>query len=356
MNKIIILVLAIISLNGFAQEAKKYAIKSGYIKYELSGNTNGTKELWWDDYGQKSCEIEKSTTTTKMLGIKNTEEKNMCTVLVRDRFWVADYIEGTGTSGAMPYYQDAQDLVGNMTEQEQQDFADELLEQLGGKKQGREKLGDFSCEVIKLMGAKSWIYKGISLKTEATIMGIVTNEKFVDFDPNAKVASSKFNPPTGVDFEIISEQQQQQRLGGLMSAFGEMGDMEDMEEDGDDLLHVNYDFDEFTEVIENCDLDGYRSFGAANSDGVYVATFIKGMQTIAITMQSDRNIDTNDAEFQSFKTFRKNGKNCRYGKLSEEDGTALVVEYPSQSMILLIVSMPGISKDEMIEIESKLQF
>lgn len=353
MKKIIILVLAIISLNGFAQEAKKYAIKSGYIKYELTGNTTGTKELWWDDYGLKSCEREKSKTTTKMFGIKTTEEKDMCTVLVKDKFWVADYIGGTGTNGTMPYYQNAQDFAGDMTEQEQQDFADELLEQLGGKKLGIEKLGDYTCEVIKLMGAKSWIYKGVPLKTEAKIMGIEANEKFVDFDSNAKVTSSKFNPPTGVDFENISEQQQQQGLGGLMSAFGEMGDFEDEDED---IQTVNYDFDEFTEVIEKCDLDGYKSFGAANSDGVYVATFMKGMQTIAITLQADENVDKGDAEYQSFKPFRKDGKSCRYGQLSEENGSALLVEYPSHSMLLTIVSMPGMSKDEMIKIEDKLQF
>ncbi|WP_321372685.1 hypothetical protein [uncultured Draconibacterium sp.] len=356
MKKIIILLLAIISMNCMAQEAKKYAIKSGYIKYELSGNTSGTKELWWDDFGQKSCEIEKSTTTTKMFGIKNTEEKNMCTVLVKDKFWVADYIDDSGTSGTMPYYQDAQDFASEMTEQEQQEFADELLEQLGGKKLGTETLGSYSCDVMKLMGAKSWVYKGIILKNEAKIMGIEANEEFVDFNPNAKVASSKFNPPTGVDFESISAQQQQQGLGGLMSAFGEMGDMEDMEDDDDDILPVNYDFDEFTEVIENCDMEGYRSFGKANSDGIYVATFMKGTQTIAITLQADKNIDINNAEYKAFKPFRAHGHNCRYGNLTEEDGTALLVEYPSHSMILLIVAMPGMSKEEMMKIENKLQF
>ncbi|WP_319590530.1 hypothetical protein [uncultured Draconibacterium sp.] len=356
MKKIIILVLAIISLNGFAQEAKKYAIKSGYIKYELTGNTTGTKELWWDDYGLKSCEREKSTTTTKMFGIKNTEEKDMCTVLVKDKFWVADYIEGTGTNGTMPYYQDAQDFASEMTEQEQQDFADELLEQLGGKKLGTEKLGAYTCEVIKLMGAKSWIYKGVPLKTEAKIMGIEANENFVDFDPNTKVASSKFNPPTGVDFESISEQQQQQGLGGLMSAFGEMGDIDDFEDEDEDIMPVNYDFDEFTEVIENCEIAGYQSFATANSDGIYVATFIKGTQTIAITMQADRNVDKDDAEFKSLQRFGSGNRNYRYGDLSEEDGSALLVEYPSHSMLLTIVAMPRMSKDEMMKIEDKLQF
>ncbi|MCG6188686.1 hypothetical protein [Maribellus maritimus] len=353
MKKVIILILAIISLNGFAQEAKKYAIKSGYIKYELTGNTTRTKELWWDDFGQKSCELEKSKTTTKMFGIKNTEEKNMCTVLVKDKFWVADYIAGAGTSGTVAYYQEAQDYASDMTEQEQQEFADELLGQLGGKKLGTENLGSYSCDVIKLLGAKSWIYKGISLKNEAKILGVEANEKYVEFSPNAKVASSKFNPPAGVDYENISAKQQEHGFGGLMSAFG---DMENMEDEDDNIIPVNYKFDEFKQVISNCELEGYKSFGAANSDGIYVATFMNGIQTIAITLQADRNVDKDDAEYKSFKRFNTNGHTCRYGKLTEEDGTALLVEYPSNGMILLIVAMPGMSREEMIKIEDKLQF
>ncbi len=356
MKNILFVLLAVICLNLNAQEAKKYAVKSGYIKYELSGNTTGTKELWWDDFGQKSCELEKSKTTTKMFGIKNTEEKNMCTVLVKDKFWVADYIADTGTSGTAPFYQEAQDYTKDMTEQEQQEFADELLEQLGGKKLGTENLGSYSCDVIKLMGAKSWIYKGVPLKTEAKILGVEANEKYVEFNPNAKVALSKFNPPAGVDYENISVKQQEQGLGGLMSAFGDMGNMEDMEEDDDDIIPVNYDFDEFKEIIGNCDLEGYKSIGAANSDGMYVATFMKGMQIVVITLQADRNVDKDDAEFKSFKRFNTNGHNCRYGNLTEEDGTALVVEYPSNSMVLLIVAMPGMSKEELMKIEDKLQF
>lgn len=133
MKKILTVILVLFCLNGIAQEAKKYALKSGYIKYQLTGNTVGTKELWWDDFGQKSCEFEKSKTTTKMFGIKNTEEKNMCTVSMKERFWVADYITGTGTSGTMPYYQEAQDFANEMTEEEQEEFADKLLQQFWGK-------------------------------------------------------------------------------------------------------------------------------------------------------------------------------------------------------------------------------
>jgi len=355
MRNLLLVILAIFSLSTQAQEAKRYAIKSGFIKYDLSGSTKGTREVWWDDYGTKTCEVEKSTTTTKMFGIKNTEEKNMCTVIVKDKFWVADYIESTGTSGTLPYYQEAQEFVSDMTEKEQQEFADEVLAQMGGKKVGTESLSGYSCDIIKIMGIKSWIHKGLILKSEGKIMGIETNEMFVDFNPNSNVSASKFTPPSGVDYENISAKQQQQGLGGLMAAFGEMDEMEEMEED-DDVSPVNYDFDEFKEVIENCEIDDYRLVGTNNLDGIYVATFMNGMKIVAVTIQADRNIDEADAEYNSFRPFTQRDKNCRYGELEEEDGTALVVEYPSQHMVLIIAAMPEMSKDEILKIENKLQF
>ena len=89
---------------------------------------------------------------------------------------------------------------------------------------------------------------------------------------------------------------------------------------------------------------------------MYVATFMKGMQTIAVTLQADRNVDKDDPEFKSFHSFRNNGRNCHYGDLSEEDGTVLLVEYPSNSMLLVIAAMPHMTRLEMMKIEDKLQF
>lgn len=204
------------------------------------------------------------------------------------------------------------------------------------------------------MGAKSWIYKGINLKTEAKIMGIEANEQFVEFKPNANVAPGKFNPPGGVEYENISAKQQDD-LSGIMSAFVEMNDMYE-EEDEEVIFPVKYDFEDFQQVIERCDLNGFKSLGTANSEGMYVATFMKGMQVVVVTLQADRNLDAEHAEYESFRPFTHHGRNCRYGELSEEDGTLFLVEYPSQSMVVLIVAMPGMSKDEMIKMEDKLQF
>lgn len=354
MKKLLIIALAIFSLNIQAQEAKTYAVKSGYIKYQLSGNTTGTKELWWDDYGRKTCETEKSTTTTKMFGIKNTEEKHSTTVIVKDKFWVANYIDNLGSKGNVPMYQEGQEIVGQMTEQEQQEFADEVLAGMGGKKMGSESLNGYPCDIIKLMGIKLWIHKGLVLKSEGKILGIETNEIFVEFKPNSNVAASKFNPPSGVNYENLSEKAGAQ---GFMGALGALGGMEEMEEDEDDyeITPVDYPFDKFSKIVKGCTIEGYRCASVNTVDGAHVAIFRNGLNTVLITASSDENMEQDD-EFGLYQSFRHSGHTCHYGVMEEDNASVLIVEYPSDDMFVTFMAMPQKDKEELLKIDDKVHF
>ncbi|MDA3867525.1 MAG: hypothetical protein PF489_12370 [Salinivirgaceae bacterium] len=352
MKRLLIIALAIIGLNIQAQEAKTYAVKSGYIKYQLGGSTKGTKELWWDDYGKKTCETEKSTTTTKMFGIKNTEEKHSTTVIIKDKFWVADYIDNKGSKGTVPMYKEGQEVVGQMTEQEQQEFADEVLAGMGGKKMGTESLNGYQCDVIKLMGIKLWIYKGLVLKSEGKILGIETNEMFVEFKPKSSVPSSKFNPPSGVHFEDLAAKTGAQGLGGL---FDGMEDLQQEDEEEDEITSVDYSFDKFSKIVKSGNIEGYRCVNVRTMDGMHVASFTKGLNSIMVMAQSDKNMG-DDEEVDSFETFKHNGHTCHYGDLEEDNGSAVIVEYPSDDMIVTFMAIPKKSKNDLIQIANRMQF
>lgn len=354
MKNLLIIAFAIFCLSSQAQEVKTYAVKSGYVKYQLSGNTTGTKELWWDDYGRKTCETEKSTTTTKIFGMKNTDEKHSTTVIVKDKFWVADYINNKGSNGTVPMYNEGQEYFGDMTEKEQQEFADEVLAGMGGKKMGTEILDTYQCDVIKIMGIKSWLYKGLVLKTEGKIMGIEVNEMFVDFKPNTSVSSSNFNPPAGVEFENTAQQAGAQ---GFMGAFGAMGGFDEMEEEEDDyeITPVDYSFEKFSKIVKACTIEGYRCASVNTIDGAHMAIFRKGLNTVVVTASSDKDMEEDD-EFNSFDSFRHNGQACHYGVMEEDNACVLIVEYPSDNMIISVMASPKKKKEEMSEISDKFDF
>ncbi len=74
MKKTMLFLMSLLVLGTIsAQEdkVKTYKIKSGYIKYKsLEKHTEGTHEIWWDNYGEYVREMYNTTKTTKFLGKK----------------------------------------------------------------------------------------------------------------------------------------------------------------------------------------------------------------------------------------------------------------------------------------------
>lgn len=356
MKKTIItfLCIAIFSAITSAQQAKRYAVKSGYLKLELSGSTVGIREIWWDNYGQKTAEHEKSTTTTKILGMKSIEEKDALTIIVNDQFWTINYIENTGMKGVVSNFADDINM-NSMSEKEQQEFANQLLEDLGGKRLGTETLGSYPCEVVSLVNTKVWVYKGIGLKTEGKLMGIETKEMYSDFKPGTAVAASKFTPPANIRFKDLSQEQKVSDFGSFLEALESM-DEDDLEDD-EETVPVKYPFEKFKKVVEGFTYPGYTRRGINTLDGVHAATFTKGLSSsIMIVATSRKNSDHNVEE--GFEQFTHNGHTCYYGVINDEEteGTALVVEYPAYDMYIVITAMPDMDRKTMLSLADKLKF
>jgi len=347
--------MLISSMSTMAQEVKRYALKSGYIKLELTGNIEGTKELWWDDYGNKTCEIEKSTSTTKVFGISNTEETDMLIIVANGSYWSVDHITNKAFKGKIMGYDESHELVNSLSEAEREEAARQLMESMGGEDLGQEKIGNYNCDVYKVMGAKSWTYKGIALKSEAKILGIEYKEMFSEFKPGAKVAASQFTPPSNIDFEEIDDKAAQY--------WGEMSE-DDEDQEADDIddyevgVPLSYSYDKFKEVMASFSPADYTSVGTHSLDGRYASTYMKGMMgiggTLMIAAESLQNMNKN--ELERFENFTHKGHKCHYGEVDEDGGTALAVEYASHDMLIFIVALPDMTKNEMLELSEQLKF
>ena len=334
----------------YSQKAKRYALKSGYVKLELTGSTVGTKELWWDDFGEKTCEIEKSVTTTKLFGMKTTEEKHAKTIVVKDNYWTVNYIENTGCKGTVPGYNIGQEMSESMTEEEREAFANGVLESMGGQKLGSESLNGYSCDVFTIMGCKSWLYKGVAIKSEVKVMGIVNNEMFTDLKPGISVPASTFTAPTDVNYQDLSAAQ-----NNFFAQMGNMPAMEDMDDDDDDLqIPVEYPFDKFKSVVNGFSYGGYKSRGVNSVFGVHASTLTKGFSSLTIVAESRKNAE--EGEYSGMEKFTHNGHNCYYGEMEEEEGTALIIDYPAYDMYIIIAALPTMDKSTLVSISDKLQF
>ena len=351
---ILILTCLMLSYASSAQQKiQQYAVKSGHVEYELSGNTTGTKSIWWDNYGSLSRTETKSISVTKMFGMKTETKTHDILIMNGKQFWSANLIENTGQKGNLPYYQEMAKMTENMTEAEKQKMGKDLLEGLGGEIIGTENVLGNKCEVVKLMGAKCWVYKGVTLKSDAKMLGIKAMERAVKFDKNISISKSKFTPPSNITYEDQS-QYQQQMFGGMDSGNFEDEDYGDDDEDMD-LVPVKYPYGKFEKLANGFEYNSYRKMMVMNTNGTYSAMFMKGMsENLAVAATSRKN--GNPGQMGNLESFSYKGKKCMYGKMDDDDGISLIVDISNYDTYIILVSSTEKSKSEMLSIFNEFHF
>jgi len=184
---------------------KRYEVKSGIVQYtsKISGKVigsviagSGTESLYFKDWGAVELVEEKSsqTTTTNIFGKKSIETTNPHTMSKLDN----------GESYHVDFDKKqiflSRDMAMDVTKAfhpnaDAGDVGKNMLESMGGKKIGNEKFLGYNCEIWDIMGAKQWMYKGVVLKLEMTVMGITTIKEATSAKFNASVSEKYFKLP-----------------------------------------------------------------------------------------------------------------------------------------------------------------
>jgi len=334
------------------QSGKKFAIKSGKLEYKLTGNTTGTKTIYFDDYGDKYFERLVSLTETKMFGVTDKSETNKTTIINDGHFWTVNKITNNNVEGVLPFYSSSKALFNSMTEKEQKEFADDILESFGGTHEGVEKVLGYTCEKIAVMGSVLWIYKGVALKSEAKIMGITANETATSFEMNINISSSQFEAPVGVEF--VNLEQQQSILGDV-----DMEMYQDEDSDADEVIPVDYPFDKFKVAINSFNPEGYKRTMVMSQEGQHFAIYTKGgfADVLSVVATSMKNTEGAE-EFSNFEIIKHNGKTMKYGNLDDEDSTGkvLLIPFDDYDMYIILMSAPGKDKLTLLDWSDKLDF
>ncbi len=187
--------LAIEADNSVGIELQRYYIKSGQVKYEISGSATGSSDMYFDNYGMKEADFEKS--IIEVMGQKTESDK----LTLMDGEWVysVDFLENVGSKMANPVLSIADselDLVA---------IGRKVMEQMGGKQIGNEDVLGYDCEVWEMQGAKIWIHKGILLNTEADMMGMKIVKKAIKIDFDIDIPADKFKVPEGINMTELPE-------------------------------------------------------------------------------------------------------------------------------------------------------
>jgi len=187
-------------------QMKRYDIKSGKIDFKIikSGNimgmvqtkTVGKKRMVFDHFGAREI-VEISQVTKETTGGKSKVRKeHTLTYLHEAIVYHVDFQRKVITRMQNPALAMSTVLGGGESLQQQ---GKAMLQKMGGKMIGKDKVLGYSCEVWDLMGVQQCIYRGVTLRVISDIMGIKSTEVATKITFNLSLDKEDFVLP---DFPI----------------------------------------------------------------------------------------------------------------------------------------------------------
>ena len=239
-NILLSFLVVLASCSGNSQnKLKRYEVKSGIVKYTstISGKVigskiagSGTENLYFKDWGALELKetTSEQTTTMKFFGKEKVETTSTHVInkLDNGESYLANFDTKIITVSRDPMMDMMKQSNTNATE-----AGKNMLESMGGKIVGTESVLGHSCEVWDVMGAKQWLYKGVMLKMEVTLLGVKTITQATSAKFDVSVADANFKLP---DFPM-------QKMEGFMNNDEFDDELEDMDAKMNELSKLSFE-------------------------------------------------------------------------------------------------------------------
>lgn len=172
---------------------KRYGVKSGIIEYTLSGSQEGTKTLYFDDWGMRQAEY-----TLSVLSVGGfTKSINIVNIIDGEYQYVINMDQRSGTKTRNPVIKAIEDLKDQKGFNE---FGEQMLLSMGGNKIAQDEFMGKECDVYEIgnTGTKLWVWEWITLKEETNSGGLNRTVAATKINIGGSVPSSKFALPEKV--------------------------------------------------------------------------------------------------------------------------------------------------------------
>ena len=175
------------------EDKKIFGIESGIIKYAISGSQEGTRKLYFDDWGRNQAEY---SNTTINIG-EYSKKTNLLKITKGDDQYIIDLDKRTGTKRENPLIEKLFDLQGQVSHG---DFGEQLVLINGGYKTGKEKIDGRNCTIYEFKNrhSKNWMWNWIMLKSEIHYGNMNITILADNIKENASVPDSVFKFPPNV--------------------------------------------------------------------------------------------------------------------------------------------------------------
>ena len=220
---------------------KKYAIESAEIEYSITGsmdmmgstsNTTGSKKLTFSEYGSHELTEINKVEEQNIMNNPKTLKKHTLDYIKEATLYKVDFNKKTILRTQVP----ALGMMIGMGDEEMYTKGQKMMEKMGAKPLGTDKVLGYECEVWSLMGTKQCLYKGIPLKVESNIMGIKNLEVATKAQFDANIDHSIYTLPAfpvltalngqNIDKSKLAEMDEKDKKDAIESAkrMGELGE------------------------------------------------------------------------------------------------------------------------------------
>lgn len=185
-----------VAAGGSSNELQKYQVESAIVEYAHSGTVGGTETLYFDRFGAREASVKK--TVIEVGSIRNETSA----VTITEGAWITqlDEAEKKATRMKNPLYDD---LMQGMKNRDAEQVGAEMIRKMGGKKTGTEEIAGRLCDIweVPTANSKTWVWKGITLKTEVSMGPMSTSMVATSVQENPSIPASRFEIPAG--YEVV---------------------------------------------------------------------------------------------------------------------------------------------------------
>lgn len=181
---------------------KKYEVKSGKIEYKIKGSGNimgmvetktiGKKRIIFDNYGVKDLTEENKVTKETTMGQTKVRKTHTITYMNEGIVYNVNFNKKVIVRMKSP----AVGMMGMMnSDKSMKDTGAAMMQKMGGKKLGTDKVLGYTCDIWNLMGEKQCMYKGIPLRIESYVMGMKSTEEATKAEFDISIHQDDFRLP-----------------------------------------------------------------------------------------------------------------------------------------------------------------
>src|SRR5574338_244973 len=179
--------------NNSVDFQKRYGIKSGVIEYLITGSQEGTKTLYFDNWGMRQAEYTRSVLSFGGF----TKSLNLVSIIDGEYQYMINIDQNSGTKTRNPILKSIEQLKDQKGFNE---FGEQMLLSMGANKIGSDNFLGKDCDVyeMKNTGSKLWVWEWLTLKSETKSGGLNINVTATRINEGGSVPAEKFKVPEKV--------------------------------------------------------------------------------------------------------------------------------------------------------------